>query len=64
MYWKTVEGREIYDASLGSEQLLIAWKSVTSSPVVAAVYRLPYDDVARQTSLCSTSDTVSVHFIF
>lgn len=37
---------------------------MTSSLVVAAVYRLPYDDVARQAGLCSTSDTVSVHFTF
>lgn len=37
---------------------------MTSSPVDVAVYRLPYDDVARQAGLCSTSDTVSVHFTF
>ncbi|KAM5367183.1 hypothetical protein ACJZ2D_010173 [Fusarium nematophilum] len=62
--WKTAEGREHFEASQESEHLGDAWKTVTSSTVHSAIYRLPYNDVARQTGLISTSDTVSVLFTF
>ncbi|KPM35156.1 hypothetical protein AK830_g11408 [Neonectria ditissima] len=62
--WKSAEGREKYEASPQLKDLRSAWKAVTSVPVVAAVYRFPHDEVARQAGLCSSNDTVSVLFTF
>ncbi|KAF5678554.1 hypothetical protein FDENT_8933 [Fusarium denticulatum] len=45
-------------------ELASAWKSITVAPATKDVYKFSSSDVARQTALSSTNDTVTAHLSF
>ncbi|KAF5712425.1 hypothetical protein FMUND_8520 [Fusarium mundagurra] len=62
--WKSVAGRAQFEASQHATELASAWKSITVAPATKDVYKFSSSDVARQTALSSTYDTVTAHLSF
>ncbi|EWG48614.1 hypothetical protein FVEG_08319 [Fusarium verticillioides 7600] len=62
--WKSLAGRAQFEASQQATELASAWKSITVAPAKKDVYKFTSSDVARQTALSSTYDTVTAHLSF
>ncbi|KAJ4050932.1 hypothetical protein NW756_003921 [Fusarium oxysporum] len=57
--WKSLAGRGQFEASQQATELASAWKSITVAPATRDTYTFTSSDVARQTALSSTYDTVT-----
>ncbi|EWZ32992.1 uncharacterized protein FOBCDRAFT_190395 [Fusarium oxysporum Fo47] len=57
--WKSLAGRSQFEASQQATELASAWKSITVAPATRDTYTFTSSDVARQTALSSTYDTVT-----
>ncbi|KAF5537595.1 hypothetical protein FMEXI_9802 [Fusarium mexicanum] len=57
--WKSLAGRGQFEASQQATELASAWKSITVAPATKDTYKFTSSDVARQTALSSTYDTVT-----
>ncbi|KAF4950032.1 hypothetical protein FGADI_8478 [Fusarium gaditjirri] len=62
--WKSLAGRGQFEASQQATELASAWKSITVAPATKDTYKFTSSDVARQTALSSTYDTITALFNF
>ncbi|KAG7405030.1 hypothetical protein Forpe1208_v015463 [Fusarium oxysporum f. sp. rapae] len=62
--WKSLAGRGQFEASQQATELASTWKSITVAPATKDIYTFTSSDVARQTALSNTYDTVTALFNF
>ncbi|KAF9776682.1 hypothetical protein IL306_005111 [Fusarium sp. DS 682] len=62
--WKSLAGQSQFKTSPEAMELASAWKAITVGPVTKDTYKFTTSDVARETALSSTYETVSALFTF